>query len=49
MPALLSLGKVVGVILILSTGNLLLAGALYWLYNKYKKAEEEKAQLQERG
>ena len=39
LPALLSLGKVLGVMIILGTGNLLYAGLAYWMYKKYKPPE----------
>jgi len=36
LPALISLGKVLGVLVVLSTGNLLLAGGGYFVYKRYK-------------
>jgi cation-transporting ATPase 13A1 len=36
LPALMSLGKVVGVLVILGSGNLLTLGIAYWLYKRYQ-------------
>lgn len=39
LPALYSLGKVLGVLLILGTGNLIFAGLAYWGYKKYSSQQ----------
>ena len=44
-PILMTIVKVVGVVFILGTGNLLLGGAAYWWYRQYsqrQKAAEQK-------
>jgi len=43
LPALQSLGKVVGVLVMLSTGNLFVMGGAYWVYKKYKAANANAA------
>ena len=43
MPALMSLGKELGVLLMLSTGNLLMMIGMYWVYKKYKEANANAA------
>ena len=47
LPALLSLGKVVGGLAILGTGNLLWAGIAYWFYKKYQSQQEQLAEQQQ--
>ena len=39
-PPLMSLGKVVGVLAVLGSGNLLTAGIAYWVYRKFKANQE---------
>ena len=46
MPAVLSLGKVLGVLLVLSTGNLLVLIMLYFGYKKYKTSMDQAAAAQ---
>ena len=43
LPALLSLGKVLGVLAILGTGNLLVAGVAFWFYRKMKAQQDAAA------
>ena len=40
MPALVSLGKVMGVLLLLGTGNILYLGLAYWMWKKHKAQKE---------
>ena len=44
LPALYSLGKVVAVLLVLGSGNLLVAGLMYWTYRKYLAGREQAQQ-----
>ena len=40
MPALYSLAKVVGVLVVLSTGNLLMFGLMFWGYKKWSAQQQ---------
>jgi len=50
MPAIQSLGKVLGVLMLLGTGNILLIGGGFWMYKKYQAqlAEAEKVERERR-
>ena len=44
LPALQSLGKVVGVLTLLGTGNILVIGAAFWLYKKHTAQQQQDAE-----
>lgn len=45
-PILMTAAKIAGVILVLGTGNLLLAGAAYWWYRNYsQRQQQQQAQM----
>ena len=48
MPILYTLLKVIGVLAVLSTGNLLLMGGAFWAYRSYAAQQKEK-ELKEQG
>lgn len=48
LPILMTLVKVVAVVLILSTGNLLLMGGAFYAYRTYSNQQKEK-ELREQG
>ena len=48
MPILYTLLKVVGVLVILGTGNILLMGGAFWAYRSYTAQAKEK-ELKEQG
>ena len=49
MPALQSLGKVVGVLLLLGTGNILFMIGAWWMYKKYSNEAQQRAEQQAMG
>jgi len=42
LPIFITAGKVLLVLFILGTGNILFAGLAYWMYHRSKKKDEEK-------